>query len=235
VDIGYISLAELIPIAFKVKSYQVSGPEWLKAQRFDILAKIPEGATKEQVPEMLQALLEERFQLKVHRENREYAVYGLMVGKGGSRLKESIETDQPAVDAATPGITIGAGGNEFRVNAGRGGAAVFSSQAGTTKVMAGPDGQMHLEMSKVTMVAFAEMLTRFVDRPVIDMTELKGNYQVALDLSMDTLFNIARSAGVGVPGLGGRGQPGRPVDASDPSSSSVFASVQQLGLRAGTA
>jgi len=87
VDIGNMSLAELIPMAFKVKSYQVSGPEWMKAQRFDILAKMPEGATKDQVPEMLQALLEERFQLKVHRENRDYAVYGLMVGKGGSKLR----------------------------------------------------------------------------------------------------------------------------------------------------
>jgi len=231
VDIGYMSLAELIPMAFKVKSYQVSGPEWIKAQRFDILAKMPEGATKEQVPEMLQALLEERFQLKVHRENREYAVYGLMVGKGGSKLKESTESDQPAVDTPTPGVFIGTGGNELRVNAGRGGAAVISSQAGTTKVAPGTDGQMHLKMSKVAMPAFAEMLTRFVDRPVIDMTELKGNYQVALDLSMDALFNAARFAGVGMPVPGGRGEPGRPVDASDPSGSSIFASVQQLGLR----
>ena len=231
VDIGYMSLAELIPMAFKVKSYQVSGPEWLNAQRFDILAKMPEGATKEQVPEMLRALLEERFQLKVHRENRDHAVYGLVAGKGGSKLKESTETDPPAVDAATPGITIGAGGNEFRIKASRGGGAVFSSQTGTTKVMPGPDGQMHLEMSKVSMPAFAEMLTRFVDRPVVDMTELKGNYQIALDLSMDTLINIARSTGVGVPAIGGRGESGRAVDASDPSSSSIFVSVQQLGLK----
>ncbi len=231
VDLGYMSLAELIPIAFKVKPYQVSGPEWMKAQRFDILAKMPEGATREQVPEMLQALLDERFQLKIHRENREYAVYGLMVAKGGSKLKESTDSDPPSVDAATPGISIGTGGDEFRINAGRGGGAVISSQRGTTKVSPGPDGQMRLEMSKVTMAAFAEMLTRLVDRPVIDMTDLKGNYQIALDLSMDTLFNVARSAGVGVPAVGGRGEPGRPVDASDPSSSSIFASVQQLGLR----
>jgi uncharacterized protein (TIGR03435 family) len=231
VDLGYMSLAELIPIAFKVKPYQVSGPEWMKAQRFDILAKMPEGATREQVPEMLQALLNERFQLKIHRENREYAVYGLMVAKGGSKLKESTDSDPPSVDAATPGISIGTGGDEFRINAGRGGGAVIYSQRGTTKVSPGPDGQMRLEMSKVTMAAFAEMLTRLVDRPVIDMTDLKGNYQIALDLSMDTLFNVARSAGVGVPAVGGRGEPGRPVDASDPSSSSIFASVQQLGLR----
>jgi uncharacterized protein (TIGR03435 family) len=72
VDIGYMSLADLIPLAFNLKPYQISGPDWMGAQRFDILAKMPEGATKEQVPEMLQALLAERFQLKVHRENREH-------------------------------------------------------------------------------------------------------------------------------------------------------------------
>src|SRR5436190_22551882 len=50
VDIGNLSLGELIPIAFNVKPYQIQGPDWLRAQRFDILAKMPEGATKEQVP-----------------------------------------------------------------------------------------------------------------------------------------------------------------------------------------
>src|SRR5262249_10923936 len=48
VDIGYLALAELIPAAFKVKSYQVSGPDWLKNERFDILAKMPDGSNKDQ-------------------------------------------------------------------------------------------------------------------------------------------------------------------------------------------
>src|SRR5580692_10751750 len=63
VEIGISSLSELLGMAYKVKYYQVQGPDWLGAtgQRFDILAKMPEGATKDQVPEMLQALLAERF------------------------------------------------------------------------------------------------------------------------------------------------------------------------------
>src|SRR5881394_244516 len=56
VDIGYLSLRELIPMAYDVKPFQLTGPDWLSAQRFDILAKLPEGATKEQVPAMLRAL-----------------------------------------------------------------------------------------------------------------------------------------------------------------------------------
>src|SRR5258705_12997729 len=45
VDIGYLSLHELIPMAYEVKAFQLTGPDWLSAQRFDILAKLPEGAT----------------------------------------------------------------------------------------------------------------------------------------------------------------------------------------------
>ena len=157
VDIGFMSLADLIPIAFKVKPYQVSGPDWMNVQRFDILAKLPEGATKEQVPEMLQALLAERFQLKVHRENRDQSVYALVVAKGGSKLKESSPEPAggPPANAATGGISLG-GGNQVRVDPGRG-ATVVSAEGGTTKVSPGPDGQMHMEMSKVTMEQFAEI------------------------------------------------------------------------------
>src|ERR1700760_3494542 len=57
VDIGAFSIADLIRIAWEVKSYQVSGPEWMSTERFNILAKMPEGANKDQVPAMLKALL----------------------------------------------------------------------------------------------------------------------------------------------------------------------------------
>src|ERR1700687_2395223 len=89
VDIGFFSLHELIPLAYDVKSFQLVGPAWLSAQRFDILAKMPDGATKEQVPAMLRALLEERFKLVAHRENREQQVYSLEVAKNGVKFKEA--------------------------------------------------------------------------------------------------------------------------------------------------
>jgi uncharacterized protein (TIGR03435 family) len=232
VDIGFLSLGELIPMAFKLKSYQVSGPDWLRTQRFDILAKLPEGATKDQVPEMLQSLLEERFQMKVHRESRESNVYSLVVAKGGPKLKES-EPDPAAPPAPEPGqVTAGTPSNQISVNAGRGGATMVSGATGTTKITPGPDGTMHMEMGKLTMPAFADMLTTLVDRPVVDMTELKGSFVVGLDLSLETLMNVASKAGIGIPGAGARGgDPKAPNDASDPSSSSILVSVQQLGLR----
>src|SRR6266851_98025 len=81
VDIGFFSLADMIGAAFRVKPYQVSGPSWMGVQRFDILANMPEGAKKDQVPEMLQALLAERFKLQFHKDTKEHAVYALVVGK----------------------------------------------------------------------------------------------------------------------------------------------------------
>src|SRR3982751_6592380 len=71
VDIGYLSLKELIPLAYGVKAHQVVGPDSLGAVRFDIVATMPESATKEQIPALLQTLLADRFHLKVHRESRE--------------------------------------------------------------------------------------------------------------------------------------------------------------------
>src|SRR4029077_11188792 len=73
------------------------------------------------------------------------------------------------------------------------------------------------------------------DRPVIDMTEIKGTYEIGLNLSMSDLINVARSSGL-VPagaGIGGRdGAPGPAVAASDPSGAgSLFDAVQALGLK----
>jgi uncharacterized protein (TIGR03435 family) len=230
VDIGNLPLAELIRIAYRVKPYQISGPDWMGAERFDVLAKLPEGATPEQVPEMLQALLAERFQLKMHRENKEHAMYALVVGKNGLKLKES------APDADSGG---GTGNAQVRVSpSGEGkGVLVTGGQNGPARMSMGPGGSLHLELAKATPAMLADMLRRFVDRPVVDMTELKGTYQVALDLSMEDLRNAARTAGLPVAGLAGGGEPGRPLGpenaptASDPSGGSIFNTVQQLGLK----
>src|SRR5262249_44672616 len=99
VDIHYISLHQLILLAYRIKPYQLSGPDWMRAQRFDVAAKMPDGRGKEKLPEILKAMLEERFQLKVHRNTREQPVYALVVGKNGARLRASSadpETPLPA-------------------------------------------------------------------------------------------------------------------------------------------
>jgi len=243
VDIGFMSLRDLITMAYEVKPFQVTGPEWMAAQRFDILAKMPEGATKEQVPAMLRTLLEERFKLVAHRDNREQPVYSLEVAKSGPKFKEA-----PAPDAAPPkpegkaDMVIGAGDQQVRINqtgGGPGGAQMTMSTAatGTTKVSVGANGQMHMEMERMTMATLAQTLTPMLDRPVVDHTDLKGAFTIALDLSMQDMMQMARLAGVAPAGAfppggapaGPGGAPG--VGASDPSGGSIFLSVQQLGLR----
>ena len=228
VDIGSMSLAELIRVAYRVKAYQVSGPDWMASERFDVLAKLPEGASSGQVPEMLQALLAERFKLSVHRESKEHAVYALVVGKNGPKLKESApDADAPAAtDDANPQVRISGRGENTQVS-------ISGGQIGTAHMSMGPNGTMHLEAPKMNMAAFADTLSRFFDRPVVDLTELKGTYQVALDLSMEDLRNAARTMGIMGPGMGGGRDGSRPPAdaASDPGGLSIFAAVQQLGLK----
>jgi uncharacterized protein (TIGR03435 family) len=239
VDIGYLSLADLIHLAYRVKPFQISGPDWMGGQRFDIQAKIPEGASTDQVPEMLQALLAERFKLAVHRENTEQAVYALVVGKGGSKMKDAVpDPDVPAAPPADPpkgAISIGDGNNQMQISGnpqqGRG-LQISGGPTGTAHLSMGSDGTMRLEMESVTMPMLADNLSRMVDRPVIDMTELKGKYQVALEVSTADLLTMARTLGVGAPGASARMDAARPADAaSDPSGSSIFAAVQRLGLK----
>ena len=243
VDIGSLSLSDLMRIAFRLKPYQVSGPDWLGGERFNIIAKMPGGATEEQVPEMLQALLADRFKLTYHKETKEHSVYALIVPKGGHKMKES-EPDPAAPPAKTPDGEKPAAPDPRQVKitgdmqSGRG-VVVSGGQAGQVRMNMTPQGTMRMETNKMSMAALVEALSRFVDKPVVDMTELKGNYQVALELSMEDMRAAARSAGMNVPAgpLGGRG--GAPAGDGTPSpiagggdpSTTIFASIQELGLK----
>jgi uncharacterized protein (TIGR03435 family) len=101
VDIGTASLFRLICTAYRVRPYQVTGPDWLKSLTFDIQAKIPAGGKTDQTPEMLQALLVERFGLKIRRDSKEQSVYALIVAPGGPKMKES--APEPPLPPPPPG------------------------------------------------------------------------------------------------------------------------------------
>lgn len=241
VDIGSFSLRDLIRTAYEVKDYQISGPDWLGsvmgAPRFNVQAKIPDGATKEQVPQMLQALLADRFKLVVHRETKDHSVYALVVGKGGPKMKEA-DPDPPA--PSTPAdpprepkkgeMVIGQGASQVRVSGNMEGGKGVTMNGGPMGQMhiSMADGRMHMEAAKMSMTMLAEFATRFVDRPVVDLTELTGNYLVTLDISMEDLKNVARAAGA-MMGPVGEGKPS--AEASDPAGMSIFMSIQQMGLK----
>lgn len=66
----FLTLKDYIGMAYRLKLYQISGPDWVGTDRFDVAATLPDGSLPAQVPEMMQTLLEERFQLKFHRESK---------------------------------------------------------------------------------------------------------------------------------------------------------------------
>jgi len=85
-----VTLKMLVMSAYEVPSFQVSGgPSWIGAERWDIQAKaegIPGRMPRNQFDDMLRALIEKRFQLKVRREAKEMPVYALVVAKNGPKL-----------------------------------------------------------------------------------------------------------------------------------------------------
>jgi uncharacterized protein (TIGR03435 family) len=85
------SLSSLIKRAYGVELDQISGPGWLSTERYDVAAKIPPGATKEQVNLMLQNLLVDRFKMSSHRVSKDLPVYELTVANGGPKLKETAD------------------------------------------------------------------------------------------------------------------------------------------------
>jgi uncharacterized protein (TIGR03435 family) len=85
-------LTELITFAYDIKDYELKGePRWADIDRYNISAKAADGVslTRDTARPMMQALLADRYRLKVHPELKEMPVYALVVGKGGPKLKES--------------------------------------------------------------------------------------------------------------------------------------------------
>ena len=82
-----VSLKLLVSAAYGVRPDLISGPALLDGDRYDIVAKPPAGATKDQVPVMLRNLLSDRFHVTVSEETRPRTSYALVVGKDGPKLK----------------------------------------------------------------------------------------------------------------------------------------------------
>src|SRR5215471_890178 len=79
-----VTLRLLIAEAYHVYDFQISGPKWIDADRYDLEAKIDGDVThtRAQLRGMLQRLLTDRFALLVRRESKNMPIYALEVGKG---------------------------------------------------------------------------------------------------------------------------------------------------------
>jgi uncharacterized protein (TIGR03435 family) len=94
-----VNLRTLVTMAYNIQSFQLEGrASWLRSQRFDVVAKAPADAAKNQTWVMLQRLLADRFQLAVHRETRELPVFELVVAKGGVRIEPAHRSPSVADD-----------------------------------------------------------------------------------------------------------------------------------------
>jgi uncharacterized protein (TIGR03435 family) len=85
---------DLIGVAYAIHPKQiVDAPTWLDTQRYDIVgqADIEGYANLRQIQEMLQKLLESRFNLKFHREKRELSIYAITIAKSGPKLTKHTE------------------------------------------------------------------------------------------------------------------------------------------------
>jgi uncharacterized protein (TIGR03435 family) len=90
-EIRRATMVDLIRTAYSIddSSKIQGGPSWLDWDRYDVIAKAPPSTTQDAAKLMLQALLAERFQLKIHPDSRPMAALVLTLGKGKPKLKET--------------------------------------------------------------------------------------------------------------------------------------------------
>jgi bla regulator protein BlaR1 len=168
-----IPLRNVIALSYGIPAAQVlDGPSWIGAasvdarfiggDRFDITATLPEGASVDQVPSMLRALLADRFKFRAHSENRDVPMYGLVVARSDGRLgaqlrKASIDCEAArAAGADIPAPKPGERG-------------VCDSEVGGEIIGRGQ-----------RLSALAGMLSLFAGRPVVDRTGLTGGFDFDL-------------------------------------------------------
>ncbi len=218
VRFNYLSVRDCMRYAWAVKEFQIVGPDWIGADRWDITAKLPAGANSDQVPEMLQNLLLSRFKLTFHREKKEFAVYALVAAKGGLKLKESAP-DAVADAAPAPKSNV-------NVNA-QGSAAGVFVDFGNGSYYTFADNK--LVGHRLSMERIVDTLGRYTDKPVVDMTDAPPSkyYDFSFDITAEDwrtmLIRTAIKAGVSLPP--------EAVRLADASTDSLTTAMELVGLR----
>ncbi len=230
-----VTLKSLVARAYGVKEYQVEGPQWLDGERYDVIATIPKGANKEQVGLMMQRLLAERFHLTLHHEQKPLAVYTLSVAKGGPKLEEvdpeKLPPPPPPGTAPMPPPPPMPGG---------GPSARGPVPAGAMRMMMGPNKRQLTGNTTVTRLC--DMLSNLTDRPVLDLTGLKGTYSFDLSWTPDETERMGgpmgramarASAELPPPNPGASASDGKtsPEGANDPGQTLVQALQTNYGLK----
>lgn len=159
-----IPLKRVLMAAYDMKYWQISGPDWLNTLRFDISARVPENATKEQSLAMMRNLLTERFQMTVHRETRELPIYALLVDKNGAKLKAA---KGPAGDENAIATV--------KKNEGKDGFPVLTPGAAGI-VIETRNGRARISGFQSDLPKLADFLSTQLGRPVFDQTGIAGAF-----------------------------------------------------------
>jgi uncharacterized protein (TIGR03435 family) len=171
------TLRDLIAVAWQVSYFQISSKSPVDKDRYDLIANVPEGATRDQFRQMLKDLLVERFQLKTHLESKDFAAYELVIAKGGLKLKES---------GATPEAKPSAGDDRFpALPSAMGMVANFSSSNGYPVC--------RMRGKQQTVGAIARMLRTPGSEPIVDKTGLAGLYDFTFEYALDQPGSHAES------------------------------------------
>jgi uncharacterized protein (TIGR03435 family) len=155
-----VALKSVIANAYEVRIFQVEGgPDWLTSERFDIIARGPEGTPDQLRPAMLRTLLAERFKLAAHFETREQQVYSLVLLRGDGRLGPQLKPSAPASGSSSGGFPSTSVGN----------------------------GTARINGRRVSMDTLAIMLTGSVfNQRVINRTGLSGEFELDLRFTPDS-------------------------------------------------
>jgi uncharacterized protein (TIGR03435 family) len=167
-----VTLRPILKLAYRPADGQllddqiIGAPSWVDSDKFDIEAKSAGDARptpRTQLQPLVQALLEDRFQLKVHREVRDLPVYSLVVAKAQPKIKLSEDqTSPPPVPVPSSGPIP------------RGGYISSVRQSGV--VITGV---------AITISTLASLLEARVDRHIVDKTDLKGLFDFKLEFSRE--------------------------------------------------
>jgi uncharacterized protein (TIGR03435 family) len=194
----------LIQASHSLQAFQIVGaPAWLQSERYEIEAKAEGNPPNTQLMLMLQSLLEDRFQLKTHRETRDLPGYALTLVKGG-KLTPPKEGSCQAFDPQTPPPPPGQAG---------------FAPCGFVRTAMGPAGLL-MQGGKVGMKELARVLSMSLGRPVSDQTGFTGVFDLNLEFAPDaSLAGLPRPTGASEP-------------PPDNGRATIFSALQeQLGLK----
>lgn len=228
-----IPLRQLIVLAYGDRSgggpaqdIEITGlPGWATSDGYDVQAQPEAGVTptQQQTQEMLQSMLADRFQLKIHRETKDAPIYHLVVGKDGVKMK--LAEDQTPLTPPAPPPPGGAPpppGAAVRVGPGGPGGAPPPPGTGPSMTGPVPRGMIMMGLGQVRagsqpVSALASLLSGQAGRKVVDKTGLTGLYDIDLKWTPDQLPS---------------GQPLPPGFEIDPTGPTLVTAIQeQLGLR----